>query len=698
MAELHFQENQYYQICDYAQTGNLDELRSTINSFPDEDKARFSTNTFCPDPTLHLPSPFVVAAQHGHLNVLKYLLETFPGRIDVNRGATVVSKTQHIRTHSVPPLVAACTSGNLEVVKYLVEQGADIHKQSLTKATPLRAAAYYGYIHIMEYLLDLGANINEPNCVGSSPLLAAAHNGGLDACLLLLKRGCNVDERTIEGYTAVHEAAHRGKADVLKILLNFGLPAYFSSAPQPITGEGRGMAGERRYVPSPLFLAASMGHKNVFNMLIDHPDCTLECKAYAYLLFATSMFEYPVATVVPDDPSYECWKKGIELMEELNVSVSGFLHIQEYSNMKGMCFSDANDTLQIWSDPQFANCEKPLLCLMIRERCLGLEDQSLMECLINRGYAFLHTGLHNECEGLWARAMLVEETICQVESSHPKLFGYCYGIMKDLQADVEDFVEGMVIMVLNGYTPNFGHLFQFGLNCLAYLKKKLLGKGDSEVIDLQPIIVSLLKLLYIWMVHDYDESDSFTPTTMYVASCKQLVQLHSSDSNLLFLFLSHILPDDVSMVLPHSNPVVSIALDTLLSCGACRFINETLPHGVTPILCVLNSSWSCSDNTVISQCLAKLIEYGAHPDAVSVEGSTFYSHEMRSSCSAGCNYLLQLVGPRKLSCVAASTIVKEGIDYLESDHLPPHVVSFIKLHDLNCVKCQVVPVTKYFTC
>ena len=661
-----FSSTDFQDICCYAQTGQLDKLKSIITNVNVSEA--FGTDTFCPCPKLYLPSPIVLAAQNQQFAVLEYFIETFTSIIDINKGATVVSKTQRIKTHNVSPLLAACTVDDLEVVKYLVKMGADIHKQSLTKATPLRAASYYGYLDTMEYLIENGADIDTPNSVGSTPFLAAAAKGGSEATIFLLKKGCNPLVRTIEGHTAMHVAAERGNAAVVKALLGYGMSPYFSpSHPKP-TGT--------HYAPCPLFIAASMGHKDVFDVLIDHPECTLACKADANLLLATSILEqYAYDNYLMNDTrkSLQFWIKGLEIMEQLQEPIPTLPQIREYLHRHEIRSPQHLQT--VWDDPGSMELDIPIQCLMIRERCLGVTDQSLIECLVRRGSDFILSKYYKECECVWSRAMFTEEQLCDFECSHP-VYGYCDGIMRALKGDMTDYINGVRLMV-EEYTPDFSRVFQFGLKCLQYLEILKLSKADGEVITLQPIISCLLDLLYLWITHGYNDCNQlFTPSDESVAACRKLVDsylTYSPNSNLLVDFLTNT---------DTAKRGYSIVLETLLACGGDECINDTLPNGDRPIKLIFSKITSgniVSDN---NNSLSILIKYGAHVDAVDHKGETF--RDWRLLNITAYSYMMSL-GPLQLSCFAAQAVVRNNIDY-HLVGLPSHITSFIKLHDWKHVE------------
>ena len=302
MSEYRFPERVYKELCEFSRVGKLEEVKR-ITEVPAEDKRRFGPETLAPDPGLHLHNPLVLAAQFGQLEVVKYLLENYGDVLNINRGATIISKTQKLQTHRVPPLVAACTSNNLALVQYLVSKGADVGCVSLTRATPLRSASYYGYLPIMEYLIELGIDVNVPNCIGSSALLAAAYSGHVDAVKLLLDHGANRDQKTIEGYSVVHEAAVEGKTEVVKLLLDYGMSPQFS-LPEP---------SNDNYVPCPLYLASSCGRQTTAELLMALPECPDSCKVDSYLLLGV----YAFLMTGSDQDLMENWLKAFEIKNDL---------------------------------------------------------------------------------------------------------------------------------------------------------------------------------------------------------------------------------------------------------------------------------------------------------------------------------------------------------------------------------------------
>ena len=643
--EYRFPPEEYQLLCTYAKEGRLKDLIELIDSFSNKG---FGPNTFSPDPINHLFSPIVLAAQYGHMEIIKYFLETYSEIIDINRGASILSKTQKIKTHHVTPLIAACTNGNLELIKYLVSKKADIHKQSLTLATPLRAAAYYGYIEIMEFLINEGADINTPNCIGSTPLLAAAHSGTYEAVKFLLDRGADTNQRTIENYTVVHEAAHKGDPVVVRLLLESGLsPMFCESDPT-----------NKDYVPCPLYLAAATGRRKIVEIFFERDDCPVQCKADAYLLLATAILEYPEVQESSNETPVDLLCKGLDMMEQNKVKPTYLPSRPEYGNRVELCSS--NELLALSNTPEFEILEIYFQSLLIRERCMGSVDQSLIESLIRRGMAFLSMGYHKEAECLWERAMQVEESICEMECGHPQ-YGYSDGIMKDLEGDLQDYINGIhhiltVSQSLNNYAPNFIRYAQFGIRALGYLDQ-LKTKCDGEVVNNSKMISLIIQLFCIWL------SSSFENTPFDISLCRDFV------SSYLYQ------PPGSTLLIKACKTECNVSTSVLLlknffDCGADRVIDVPNSDGYRPVHIAMRNYY---DDSI----LKLFVSYGVHIDAVSADGSTIYNFLGSEN-----NPYLNSLGPRSLMCCSARVIVKESLSY---SNLPKHIVKFVELHDPTCV-------------
>lgn len=163
-----------------------------------------------------------VAARHGSLNVLRYLIGA---KADVN------ARTPDRDT----PLMLAALFGAEEqkqnadafarydnAVRVLVEAGASLESADLNAYSPLSYAAYAGRDHTVRYLLEKGAKV-DANAQGrlsyiNTPLMMAAMQGHRNTALHLLRAGANASVRVQNGMTAL-EFAQKNKQTQLESAL-----------------------------------------------------------------------------------------------------------------------------------------------------------------------------------------------------------------------------------------------------------------------------------------------------------------------------------------------------------------------------------------------------------------------------------------------------------------------------------------------
>lgn len=185
----------------------------------------------------------IAAAQHGHLAVVKVLIEA---NADVNIHATdgrtalimavtnghsqivkelLIAKAnpnQKMVTNGQTALLTASILGNVDIVQILLNANADVDVRSMKGVTPLIYAAEKGHAEVVEMLLKAGAGVDAKANDGNTALMAAAWAGKVEVAKILIKTGAKINNRRTEGQTALMDAAFQGHLEMVKLLLERG--------------------------------------------------------------------------------------------------------------------------------------------------------------------------------------------------------------------------------------------------------------------------------------------------------------------------------------------------------------------------------------------------------------------------------------------------------------------------------------------
>lgn len=181
------------------------------------------------DPNAHDKSntPAILwAVKGGKLDLVKEL---------VGKGAKCDDKSGVIWNGGASighPAVAAAAFGHIDILKYFIEscsvQPNDQEYDSSTKKnngwSPLGAAAYYGNLEEVKYMVSKGANINvQQGGNKETPLVQACSQGHYDVAKFLLDKKANYDLNTANGKDAYVLAK---SSSIKKLLRDYGMAKF----------------------------------------------------------------------------------------------------------------------------------------------------------------------------------------------------------------------------------------------------------------------------------------------------------------------------------------------------------------------------------------------------------------------------------------------------------------------------------------
>ncbi|XP_046562245.1 ankyrin repeat domain-containing protein 50-like [Haliotis rubra] len=184
-----------------------------------------------------------IACNRGQFDVVKYLLSL--SSVDIN------SRGYNKRT----PLMAAVEHGHKEVVELLVTHRADLSLSVKGRDNILHIACKSGQLFdIVKYLLSLNSvDINSRGYKKRTPVMTAGEWGTKQMVELLVKHGADLSHRAALGGNILNLACRRGKIEVVKYVLSLNT----------VDINTRGF--KKR---TPVMIAAAHGHKEAVELLV----------------------------------------------------------------------------------------------------------------------------------------------------------------------------------------------------------------------------------------------------------------------------------------------------------------------------------------------------------------------------------------------------------------------------------------------
>ena len=160
-------------------------------------------------------TPLHVAAKHGHVDIVRFLLDSEED-LDINKPIAAAFD-------KLSPLMLAAIEGHLNVVQFLVSNrekyGVKLELTDKRGRTALTHAVMNGNSHIVSYLLRLGVNHLVADSSGNTLMHYAAAYGWYFNCKLLMEAGCPTDATSNWKITPLAVAFMKGHMGLVNMFL-----------------------------------------------------------------------------------------------------------------------------------------------------------------------------------------------------------------------------------------------------------------------------------------------------------------------------------------------------------------------------------------------------------------------------------------------------------------------------------------------
>ncbi|KAK2813151.1 hypothetical protein FQN50_000828 [Emmonsiellopsis sp. PD_5] len=186
-------------------------------------------------------TPLAIAAQNGHYDVVKLLIE---------KGANI--ECVNILSN-MTPLIIAISNAHEEIAKLLIEKGANVEHQDSFRESPLHHATHVGLHTLVDLLLEKGVDPDHQGADGAA-LYTAAYSGHHATVESLLEKGANPNIRDLEDWSPLMGAIETGEEICARLLLQHG--AYVNVSNKD---------GE-----TPLSMAIKSEHEGVLKLVLEH--------------------------------------------------------------------------------------------------------------------------------------------------------------------------------------------------------------------------------------------------------------------------------------------------------------------------------------------------------------------------------------------------------------------------------------------
>ena len=305
-------------------------------------------------------------------------------------------------------------------------------------------------------------------------------------------------------------------------------------------------------------------------------------------------------------------------------------------------------------------------CFIVRERCLGYGDSTVIKCLLTYGHWMISINCYTEGLSLWVQAtdMLLsrlQEGITSDQDELKNLIKCAYNFCSMLVLKRNVLSRLIYYLNISSYTVEhchrndmFASILRNLIECQRLSIELYVSNKHVHTIfhgDHNATFTSLIKILEHFFQNPVPGINVSVLCCEVIEKCPKFPAGSPLHSNLL----------DLAITLFHPSLSVSF-LSLLLESGGHMFLNEIGRDGFRPL-----------QMAQTKKVTLLLLAHGAHHDAVSRPISHFKIY-----INPHLEDYLSTLPP--LTCLSARSIVQESIPY-QSVHLPHHIIEFIALHD-----------------
>ena len=623
------------------------------------------------------------ACRSGAISMIQYVVDHHQGQFDINQlilhhqdSSYYYYKRKNISIstqlkHNKETLVhAAVKFSSMDILKLLVSHGASVNIPDCCSVTPLlRAVDMYHCLDIVKYLIQVGANIDYQDRTGRTAMMYSIKNK--DNFELLLKAGADPYLTDKRGYNVINEAISQAASDSLESLLLFKIlpfpcpqttrvqPLFLADRIDFLSSNNSFHRFHLSYLPE---RSLSLPHFNI-DFLLYHPQCPPNLKVDILLLNATCLFYDYVQTKVNSSATLcsNQFKDAFNLRAEIQVptlalsepieAYDGLTEIPSIEEFEEKYSGLTNITTQVNLAYQ---------CLLIRERCLGYGDSTVIECLLTFGEWIMFSNYCIKGLLMWRRAAemlhshLINDTIpsdlLELQLLLKKSFKACISFTKCVFPPFIDQQLTEVAEDLSKHDCNsiFVSIVSNLVECQCLSTEQY---KRHHVHQFSPLYEDA-HLNLLLLLHNLSESQVLNAqldvlVREAIEKCPRFVTASGWPSNLIDLAVKRYCKDDDAISF----------LTLLLKWGGNELVNDIGLFGLRPL------------SLLSSKAITSLfIDNGAHIDAASVSRHS----------NPHLNHYFSF--PLPLTCLSARCILSESIPYQLID-LPRHIIEFIALHD-----------------